>query len=91
MSLTLQQNHSKAYSASIKHTVPPEDVLYVLLLEPSLHDELVTAIDSPAGSQLSKQEREQMFWSSVQHFRDLSEVGKRSFLCSNPYHLNVIF
>ena len=60
MSLTLQQNHSKAYSARIKHTVPPEDVLYVLLLEPSLHDKLVVAVNSAAGTQLSEQEGQQV-------------------------------
>lgn len=40
--------------------VPPKHVLYVLLLEPSLHDELVVAVNGPAGAELGKQEGQQM-------------------------------
>ena len=59
----------------------------MLLLESTLHDQLVTTVDSPASSQLGEQEREQMFRGSVQHLSNLSEVSKSSFLGTNPHNL----
>lgn len=36
--------------------VPPEDILNMLLLKPSLHDQLVAAVHGSTCTQLSKQE-----------------------------------
>merc|ERR1711978_263508 len=61
--------------------VSPEDVLYVLLLEAALEDELVVAVDGRAGgTQLGSEEGQQMLGLTMQHFGDLSEVDEGGLL-----------
>merc|ERR1719234_2101057 len=57
------------------------------LLESPFHDELVAAINGAAGTQLSKEEGEQMLGLPVEHLSNFREVGKCSFLASHSHHL----
>merc|ERR1712123_25986 len=59
----------------------------MLLLETSFHNELIAAIYRPTGSQLSKQEREQVLGLPMKHLSNLSEVGEGCFLAANPDNL----
>merc|ERR1719339_131591 len=54
------------------------------LLESTFHDELIAAINSPTGSQLSKEESQQVLGLSMQHLGNLSEVCKSCLLTPNP-------
>ena len=66
---------------------PSEYILNMLLLEPSLHDQLIAAVNSATGTQLSKQEGQQMLGLTMQHLRNLSEVGESGFLRANTDNL----
>merc|ERR1719339_765847 len=57
------------------------------LLESTFHDELIAAINSPTGSQLSKEESQQVLGLSMQHLGKLSEVCKSCLLTPNPGNL----
>ena len=51
--------------------VPPQHILYVLLLEAALEDELVVAVDSRAGrTQLGSEEGQQMLGLTMQPEND---------------------
>ena len=63
----------------------------MLLLEATLHDKLVVAVNGPAGAQLGEQEREQVLGLPVQHLGNLSKIGERRFLSSHPHNLKIGF
>ena len=46
---------STSVTGDILFNVSPKNILYVLLLEATFHDELVATIDSSTGSQLGKE------------------------------------
>ena len=59
----------------------------MFLLEASLHDELVGAVDGPAGPELGEQEGEQMLRLPVKHLGDLGEISERGLLGAHAHHL----
>jgi len=53
----------------------------------TFHDELVAAVNGTTGSQLSKEEGEQMLGLPVEHLGDFGEVGKGGLLAAHSHHL----
>jgi len=67
--------------------IPSEHILNMLLLEPSLHDQLAATVNGTTGTQLSEKESQQVLGLTMQHLRNLGKVGERGLFSSHTDNL----